>query len=113
MDQAKALAIVISLTATDIKQAYSGRPGCACGCKGRYYETKTGMSRVLREVQAAVLEHPYFDDLNQHDRAEVGWNVADDLQYVTCTVSPKRVYTVYLTSDARRVRGVEKGYDLD
>ena len=22
----------------DIKRAYSGRPGCMCGCMGRYYE---------------------------------------------------------------------------
>ncbi len=36
MDQTKAEEIIQSLTPSDIRQAYSGKPGCACGCKGKY-----------------------------------------------------------------------------
>jgi len=125
MDQTQANEIVQSLTVADIKQAYSGKPGCACGCNGNYYCTpespcaKDGdkvnvrmVTKVLRMVQAAAADDPYVEDLNMHDRAEVCWNVADDLQYVTATVTPKRVYTIYLMSDTRKRLGVTKGYDL-
>jgi|SRR5579864_9718701 len=133
MDQSKANEIVQSLTVADIMQAYSGKPGCACGCNGKYHvaehaveaQTKSNgyapspedvsnkqVLRILRQVQAAALDSTYVEDLNKHDRAEVCWNVADDLQYITATVSPRRVYTVYLMSAARRSRGIEKGYDL-
>jgi len=123
MDQTKASDIVQSLTVADIRQAYSGRPGCACGCRGKYSctpdspEAKDGdkvnvksVTRILREVQRAACVDTYIENLNRSDGR--GWNVADDLQYITAQVSPTRVYTVYLMSAARRSRGVEKGYDL-
>ena len=123
MDQIKAAEIVQSLTVADIRQAYSGRPGCACGCRGKYSctpdspEAKDGdkvnartVTMILRKVQAAAAVDPYIVDLNRAD--DMGWNVADDLQYIMAQVSPTRVYTVYLMSVARRERGVTKGYDL-
>jgi len=123
MNQTKAEEIVQSLTVADIRQAYSGRPGCACGCRGKYSctpdspEAKGGdkvnartVTMVLRKVQAAAAVDPYMVDLDRAD--DMGWSVADDLQYITAQVSPTRVYTVYLMSAARRERGVTKGYDL-
>jgi len=133
MDQAKALETVQSLTVADIATVYSGKPGCACGCNGKYSCTVAAQDEVaeshgyrysadqvsdrrclsiLRKVQAAALEHPYHEDLNDHGRTECGWNVADDLQYVTATVTPRRVYTVYLRTDARKSRGVTSGFGI-
>jgi hypothetical protein len=52
------------LTPADITRAYSGRQGCMCGCKGKYYVSKAveddapsivnpGMvTKVLRTIQA-------------------------------------------------------------
>lgn len=133
MDQAKANEIVQSLTLADIENAYSGKPGCACGCNGKYYCTVASQDevaashgyrydedqvsdksclRILRQVQAAALEHPYEADIDRRDRAEVCWNVADDLQYVTATVRPTRVYTVYLRTASRVARGVTEGWGI-
>jgi hypothetical protein len=132
MDANKATEIVQSLTVADILKAYSGKPGCACGCRGNYRVTAanrkeadvdTGyaysddevndrqVTRVLREIQAAAAHIEYAVDLNKAD-GDAHWNVDDDLYYVTAQVSPSRVYTVYLTSAARRSRGVTQGYAL-
>lgn len=54
------------LTPADVSRAYSGRQGCMCGCKGKYYVSKAeaadedapsivnpGMvTKVLRTIQA-------------------------------------------------------------
>ena len=54
------------LTPADVSRAYSGRKGCMCGCKGKYYVSKweglpveryssvnPGMvTKVLRTIQA-------------------------------------------------------------
>ncbi len=129
MDQTKAEEIVQSLTPANIMQAYSGKPGCACWCNGKYYcrpgsvdaVTKSNgyapdeksvrdrqVTRILRLVQAGV----FVPDLNARHYGWSGWTVPDDLQYVTVEVSPTRVYTVYLMPEARRARGVTKGFDL-
>lgn len=36
----QAAAALASMTLADIGQVYSGRPGCACGCKGSYSYNK-------------------------------------------------------------------------
>lgn len=135
MDATQANAIVKSLTPADILQAYSGKPGCACGCNGTYVITAESRSeadtsrgyphddedvnpnqvkRVLGKVQrhpGVDGEAPYAEDLNRAD-GDFYWNVADDLQYITYQAHAGRVYTVYLTSAARRARGVQSGFDL-
>jgi len=132
MDATKATEIVQSLTVADILKAYSGKPGCACGCRGSYRVTPasrkeadvdTGyaysddevnerqVTRVLREIQAAATHIEYAADLNKA-AGDTHWNVDDKLYYVTAQVSPARVYTVYLTSAARRSRGVSRGFAL-
>lgn len=132
MDATKANEIVQSLTVADILKAYSGKPGCACGCRGNYRVTPqnrkeadadTGyaygdeevnerqVTRVLREIQAAATHIEYAPDLNKA-AGDSHWNVDDELYYITAQVSPSRVYTVYLTSAARRSRGVTQGYAL-
>lgn len=125
MDATKANEIVKGLTPTDILTAYSGKPGCACGCRGTYVVTQENraeaekdrgyayldedvnprqLKRVLKQVQkheagkearSALL----VDDTNT-DR-DVYWSVADDVQFITYQAHPGRVYTVYLTSAAR------------
>lgn len=133
MDQAKATEIVKSLTVADILQAYSGKPGCACGCNGSYRVTPESrkeadesrgyphddsdvnasqVKRVLNYITLAAASDPFEADIDRVDRQTVCWNVADDLQYVTATVRPTRVYTVYLTKAARTSRGVTEGYGI-
>ena len=72
-------AAVQNITTADLLKVYSGKPGCMCGCKGRYYVTAESRAeasadrgyayddkdvsaaqvlRVLRLVQAAVAGKP-------------------------------------------------------
>jgi hypothetical protein len=115
-----ALAAIASLTASDVLHAYSGKPGCSCGCIGTYRiltanrkeaEEDFGyayadedinpqqVSRVLHQVQWAARHNKYYKDLNR--APEIHVNMADDAYYVTAQVSPRRKYTVYLTKAAR------------
>ena len=131
MDKETALKVIASLTVADVMSAYSGKPGCACGCNGTYRIIEANrkeadadrgyahddedvnprqVSKVLGQVQWAARHNPYFEDLNRADQIHV--NAADDLQYITAQVSERRVYTVYLTSAARKRNGVQSGYGL-
>jgi hypothetical protein len=43
-----------TLTPSNFIKAYSGRPGCACGCRGKYYAAGHAMvARILKKIQAA------------------------------------------------------------
>jgi hypothetical protein len=43
-----------TLTPSNFIKAYSGRPGCACGCRGTYYAAGDKMvARILKKIQAA------------------------------------------------------------
>ena len=35
-----------------VNRAYVGKPGCACGCKGNYYESGSMVTKILRTIQA-------------------------------------------------------------
>jgi hypothetical protein len=54
---------------------------------------------VLHKVQWAARHNKYYKDLNR--APEIHVNMAGDAYYVTAQVSPRRVYTVYLTEAAR------------
>jgi len=140
MDATTAKQHLASLTVSDIIKAYSGKPGCACGCNGKYCitaenrkeaEAETGyayddeavnpkqVKRVLKQVQAHAAmtgdgqkcEADFVEDENKV-KSDVYWSIADDLQYVTYQAHERRVYTVYLTAAARRARGVTEGFGL-
>lgn len=40
----------------DVQQVYQGRPGCGCGCRGRYSEWPATIRRVLAEMVARAAE---------------------------------------------------------
>ena len=140
MDATKANEIVKSLTPADILKAYSGKPGCACGCLGTYAITAESrkeadkdrgydhgdedvrpeqVKRVLKQVQkhAALTgygekcEADYYPDHNDA-RGDVFWHASDDLQYIIYQAHERRTYCIYLTSAARRRLGVQEGFAL-
>ena len=39
-----------------IAKVYSGRPGCGCGCRGRYFEDARNITRVLNVMRARADE---------------------------------------------------------
>jgi len=81
------------ITPSQIVRAYSGKIGCMCGCKGKYYtsvadgthsNTNPGMvTRILRTIQAAAPE-------------EIEVNVEPNCMYLAW-VKGARQYVAYLT----------------
>lgn len=39
---------------TAIKTVYSGRPGCGCGCRGKYFTDQRNITRVVRAINKAL-----------------------------------------------------------
>ena len=90
---------ISTLTTDDVLSVYSGRPGCACGCRGNHrgnpkHEVELGketdfsarsVASILRAVKAAPVEALQFDD-------ETMW---------ISTVDDARERIVYLTKAAR------------
>jgi len=41
-----------SITPEQVTRAYTGKPGCMCGCKGTYAANPAQVVRILRTIQA-------------------------------------------------------------
>ena len=53
------------ITTNMIKEVYSGRPGCGCGCRGKYSTTKQAKTRILNVLKAnpeKVRQHMGLDN---------------------------------------------------
>ena len=72
------------LTHAEIKSVYSGRPGCACGCRGKHSESLTAIRTVLRNMLASGAPIEVGEPL---DPAEEGAVVSAETE--------TRVYIVY------------------
>lgn len=91
-----------NLTVDQVTNVYSGKPGCACGCRGKYsYNTRFRnlpiinrgyaftdsdfndrmVKRVVNLVKAADVDDLVFDD---------------DGDWVAFNLSDNRTYTVYV-----------------
>jgi hypothetical protein len=54
------VAIIRALPPAVVKSVYSGRPGCACGCRGTHSESARSVAIVLGKVKA-LCSHPDVD----------------------------------------------------
>ena len=105
--------VLQTLVPAEVLRAYAGRPGCMCGCRGRYVTTpvaraeaevdgslddadvsETEVTRVLRLVQAAWCEA---------GAEGLELDVGDEFQYFYAARG-RRVHAVYLTMAARARR---------
>lgn len=90
---------LMDLTVADILQTYSGKPGCACGCRGKYtvnpaykqradqergYEQPAGRINVISQVLAKFKANSNHPAMSLYDNI-----FAFDLSDV-------RTYTIYL-----------------
>lgn len=41
------------ITLAQITRTYNGRPGCACGCRGKYSESQRAFIGALKKYEAA------------------------------------------------------------
>lgn len=61
------------LRCADFRRVYRGRPGCACGCRGRYSERRATIERVRAEMVRRFVEAEFEDGIA---------SVQDDRQYL-------------------------------
>lgn len=56
------------LTAADVVRVYSGKPGCACGCRGTYYEPASpSFRRVVSNTLRRIAKHEPGDTVWSHE----------------------------------------------
>lgn len=48
------------VTVEQVAQVYSGKPGCACGCRGAYRQDARNIKRILTMFQAS--DEVQFED---------------------------------------------------
>lgn len=46
--------MTVIVNAADVTEVYSGRRGCACGCRGNYSTTPRSISRVVAKINGAA-----------------------------------------------------------
>ena len=45
---------IMELDVARVKRVYAGRPGCGCGCNGRYWDDARNIKRVVKEMKENV-----------------------------------------------------------
>jgi hypothetical protein len=78
----------------DIKQVqevYSGKPGCACGCRGKYYTD----GKMIEKVVGIINETKPIDICHASDNRFVWIDKLDENGIA------KRTYTVYFKREVR------------
>lgn len=90
-----------SIKVAAVARVYSGKPGCMCGCNGRYSETKAQIARVVAIINAALAE-------GRAVTAEDGYVFLDDTHIETYytrrglsrQVQKGRVYCAYFAKQS-------------
>lgn len=74
---------------SEIKRVYSGRPGCACGCRGTYWPSSDQISNKDRSMFKRV------NGIFQANLASAYTYEEYKDQFVALDVSVNRTYTIY------------------
>lgn len=45
---------VLRAIAPQVKEVYSGKPGCGCGCRGNYSKAPSSITKVLNKMHAGI-----------------------------------------------------------
>lgn len=67
---------------TQVEGVYSGKPGCACGCRGNYSENPATITRIVNRINALG----------------ANWYEDDDTRAWAHNEDGTRIYIAYLTS---------------
>jgi len=77
------------VTADRISIAYSGRPGCACGCRGKWSEVRKDRQRILTTIRKAREKDP--------ESVEVIKNPdPDGARYIVSLATETRLYVLHV-----------------
>lgn len=63
LPRAEVIEAINALQPEMVERVYSGRPGCGCGCKGKYYGDARNIKRVLNAMKknAETAEHLTYE----------------------------------------------------
>lgn len=65
---------LVNLTPDKVERAYSGKPGCMCGCKGKYYEAGhkqiTRILNILKTDPRVRLMDGYILHIDEFDAGD-------------------------------------------
>ena len=93
------LATLAALTAADVVAVYSGKPGCACGCRGKYSYSSEHRARASKHRGYRV-EDDEISDRNVTRILNLMKANANDVQYIedgiyVFDLHENRTYTLY------------------
>ena len=78
-----------------ITRVYSGRPGCACGCRGNYSSSKGSITKILKvyaDTLASTIKEGGDDNMTSDGEHFVYWESPDGA----------RAYTIYFKKEGGR-----------
>jgi len=50
------MSIQLEINEKEIETIYSGKTGCACGCKGKYHKDSKKFSRIIKNIHKFIEE---------------------------------------------------------
>ena len=68
---------------SEVERVYSGNQGCACGCRGEYYETSRMINKVYNLMNDKIQTNEVYT-----------WTTSKD-NFVVYDKSENRTYTLY------------------
>ncbi len=49
-EEREVFAKIANIDYTKVTRVYSGRPGCGCGCRGKYYDDTRNIKRIVKAM---------------------------------------------------------------
>jgi hypothetical protein len=89
-----------TVTTHDILQVYSGRPGCGCGCRGKYRYNPANLEEAKANAGARILEKSDFNAAQVKKTLDLMKQHPNELKWDTTVVAwetKTRYYWAYFT----------------
>ena len=83
-----------------VAQVYSGKPGCACGCRGKYYPNNEKSKPTKKEQVMIKRVHKLMEKGAKQGKVYSWRGVSSEL--VVLDTSPSRTYTLYYKKTKKR-----------
>jgi hypothetical protein len=75
--------MITQIGPTEVVRVYSGRPGCACGCRGKYFEDQRNITRIVKIFNQNFEKITWFDGCN----------------FCQLDISENRTYAIYFAKE--------------
>lgn len=76
-----------------VKRVYSGKPGCACGCRGKYYPDDENAKLTSKDLKMIRRVYKIFKN-NLSANKVYSWIDSKD-NFIVLDLGENRTYTIY------------------